>query len=315
MSFRHPLYTLRAQLQDLPRGIPLVAALKGYADAGSVVEVFTENLMSRLQPETIVEFDPDDLLDYRSRRPVAQLVVDHITEITVPSLTLELVHDQTGAPFYLLRGFEPDFRWLAFLDDLVALLDDLEVSEVTWVHSIPMPVPHTRPIGTAVSGTRRDMIDQFGVWQPTTTMPASVLHMLENRLSEAGYEVTGFVMLTPHYLAETECPPAAVAATERVAVATGLALPTDELRDQAKEFLTKLDEQVSESDELQTMVQNLEERHDEYLASRAPTLDQTDVPSADEIGAEFESFLARHQDSGKRSNDGDGSDNGLPPIV
>lgn len=294
MRFRDPVYQLRAELGTLPRNAPLVAALKGYADAGSVVELFNDNLLEHLESQPVVWFDPDELLDYRSRRPVAYLEADRLTEISRPSLQLSLLHDQTGAPFYLLHGFEPDFRWNAFLKDLTGLIDDLEMSTVTWMHSIPMPVPHTRPASSAVSGNRPEIIEQFSVWHPTTSMPAAALHVLEYDLIEAGYDVAGFVMLTPHYLAETEYPPAAVAATERVAVATGLALPSDDLREEAHDFTERLNEQVADNAELQTMVANLEVRHDEYLKSLMPgALSPDQVPSADEIGAEFESFLAR----------------------
>jgi hypothetical protein len=303
MAIRNPLYDLRAEPQTLPHGIPLVAALKGYADAGTVVELFTENLRGHLEARTIADFDADELLDFRSRRPIAQIESAHITDITTPSLQLQLLRDQADAPFYFLRGFEPDFRWPSFLADLLTLLDAIDVASVTWVHSIPMPVPHTRPIGAAVTGNRQEMIDQFGVWQPDTTVPASVLHVLEHHLADLGTPVTGFAMLTPHYLAETECPTTAVAATECVAVASGLALPTDELRDESQRFLTRLDEQIAENEELQGMVRGLEERHDDYLRREAPGVLRPEVPSADEIGAEFESFLARRQHPGEDTGD------------
>ena len=86
------------------------------------------------------------------------------------------------------------------------------IADTTWVQSIPMPVPHTRPISLTVSGTRADLVEQMSVWKPETQAPANVLHLVEHRLSELGQQVTGLVLLVPHYLSDTEFPDAAVAA-------------------------------------------------------------------------------------------------------
>ena len=43
----------------------------------------------------------------------------------------------------------------------------------------------------------------------------NVLHLLEYRLTESGHPIAGFVLLVPHYLADTEFPSAAVTATTR----------------------------------------------------------------------------------------------------
>ena len=69
-----------------------------------------------------------------------------------------------------------------------------------------MPVPHTRPIGVTVSGNRPELIEPMSVWRPTTQVPSNALHLLEFRLQELGHPTAGFVLLIPHYLADTEYP-------------------------------------------------------------------------------------------------------------
>ena len=48
------------------------------------------------------------------------------------------------------------------------------------------------------------------------------VHLLEYRFAEAGAAVAGFVLLVPHYLGDTEYPAAALAALDSITVATGL---------------------------------------------------------------------------------------------
>lgn len=293
------LYTLRQPESGVPRGLPLVAAVTGFTDAGGAVQQVTEYLLDALDAETVVEFDADALLDYRARRPILFFDETRFTEYRKPELAIRLARDELGAPFFLLTGYEPDFRWESFSTAVLELIERFEVSSTTWINAIPMPVPHTRPIGATVSGNRDELIDAHSIWRPQTQVPGNAMHLLEYKLQEAGHPVAGFVLLIPHYLGDTEYPAAAVAALESITAATGLLLPTDRLREEGREFLAKVDDQVDGNSELQRLVGTLEERHDSYMeenALRSPlTGDDGEVPSADSIAAELEKFLAHRR--------------------
>lgn len=299
------LYRLQPAAADVPTGLPFVAGLSGFADAGGTVSQLTEYFAATSSPVPLAVFDNDALLDYRARRPIIEFVEDHLTSYTPASLVLSLAKDEIGRPFLLLTGYEPDFRWEGFASAVIGLLDRFAAGSTTWVQSVPMPVPHTRPLQVTVGGTRQDLVDSMSVWKPTTRVPANVLHLVEFRLAEQGRDVAEFVLLVPHYLADTEMPAAASKALEVVSSATGLLFPTDPLRDAAQEFVAKVDEQVGGNDELRQLVHALEERHDAYMAGnpvRSPLTDEEgEVPSADELAAELEKFLAI-----RRSHDEEG---------
>jgi len=298
------IYELTADAADVPEGLNLVAGLTGFADAGGAVSQFTEYLLETLDHSVIAEFDADLLLDYRARRPIIYFDQDHLTDYQPPRLRLYLAHDEIGQPFLLLAGFEPDFRWEQFTAAVLALVSRFNVSSTTWVHAIPMPVPHTRPIGVTVSGNRTDLIESMSVWRPHTQVPANALHLVEFRLQEIGAWAIGYVLLIPHYLADTEFPSAALSALESTSASTGLIFPTDRLREKNREFVARIDEQVSDNPELAKLVGTLEERYDAYMEGstlRSPLTDEDGaLPTADEIAAELEKFLAtrRGRDEG-----------------
>ncbi|MBT1545387.1 proteasome assembly chaperone family protein [Curtobacterium aurantiacum] len=303
-TVNHPeeLYTFDADAPTVPAGLHLIAGLTGFADAGSAVAQVTNSILEDLDTELVAEFDPDVLLDWRARRPVITFEHDHISAVEPPRLALHLVRDEIGQPFLFLSGYEPDFQWNGFVRAVTGLAADLQVADTTWVQSIPMPVPHTRPISLTVSGTRADLVEQMSVWKPETQAPANVLHLVEHRLSETGKQVTGLVLLVPHYLSDTEYPDAAVAALSGIAAATGLIFPTDPLREAGREFLTRVDEQVAGNAELQRLVSVLEERHDTYMEGNPVASPLTgvdgEVPTADAIAAELERFLADRRTQG-----------------
>jgi hypothetical protein len=280
----------------VPEGLHLVAGLTGFADAGSGVTQLSEYFLETLDYRTVATFDTDVLLDYRARRPTITFDLDHVTDYRPLQLGLYLASDEIGQQFLFLTGFEPDFQWERFSTAVLHLIERYKVKTTTWVHAIPMPTPHTRPIGVTVSGNRVELIDSMSIWKPHTQAPATALHLVEHRLQELGHPTVGFVLLVPHYLADTEYPDVAVTALESIGAATGLIFPTDTIRAEGREFVSKIEEQIETNQELARLVGTLEERHDAYMAGnplRSPLTDEDgELPSADEIAAELENFLA-----------------------
>ena len=123
---------------------------------------------------------PTSIADVRRRRParLPRAPSHHLLRPGPPrpttsraTLKLYLAHDELGQPFLLLTGFEPDFQWERFTAAVLELIDRFKVKTTTWVHAIPMPVPHTRPIGVTVSGNRAELIDAMSIWKPHTQVP------------------------------------------------------------------------------------------------------------------------------------------------
>ena len=294
------LYDQSVDVGQVPAGLHLIAGLTGFADAGSAVTQLSEYLLENLEHDEVVAFDTDALLDYRARRPTMFFDQDHLSDYKPAKLSLYLAKDEMGQQFLFLTGFEPDFQWERFTAAVVQLVEKYAVKDTTWVHAIPMPTPHTRPLGVTVSGNRLELIDSLSVWKPRTQVPSNALHLIEYRLSQLGHPTAGFVLLIPHYLSDTEYPQAAVTALESISAATGLIFPTETLREQNRTFLAKVDEQVHGNQELERLVGNLEQRHDSYMEENplpSPLMNASgELPSADTIAAELEKFLANRPD-------------------
>lgn len=294
------LYDQAVETGAVPTGLHLVAGLTGFADAGSAVTQLSEYLLENLEHHEVVAFDTDALLDYRARRPTMFFDQDHLSDYKPAKLSLYLAKDEMGQQFLFLTGFEPDFQWERFTAAVVQLVEKYAVKDTTWVHAIPMPTPHTRPLGVTVSGNRLELIDSLSVWKPRTQVPSNALHLIEYRLAQLGHPTAGFVILIPHYLSDTEYPQAAVTALESISAATGLIFPTEKLREQNRTFLAKVEDQVQGNQELERLVGALEERHDSYMEQNplpSPLMDSSgELPSADTIAAELEKFLANRRD-------------------
>ncbi len=277
------------------KGLPMVALLTGFSDSGATVQQLSEHLFANLENEVAIKFDNDELLDYRSRRPILYFEKDHIDSYEPANLAIYQMKDEADQPFLLLEGYEPDMRWESFANAVVEIAQRFEISSFTWVHAIPFPIPHTRATGVTVSGNRREMIDRFSEWKPQTQVPSNVVHLLEYRLIESGFNVAGFVLLVPHYLADNEVPKSALSGLELITAATGLVFPSDDLRDRATAFDTKVNTQVQDNPELSKLIQTLEQGYanGETAPARAPLgRPSGQPPSADQIADELEKYLA-----------------------
>ena len=293
----HPrrLFEFKDGFEDVPTGLHLLAGLTGFTDAGSTLGQVADHIFANLETKLVVQFNNDELLDYRSRRPVMFFERDHIEHYEPAVLGLYLVYDEANQPFLYLHGYEPDFKWEAFAEAVIDLISGLEIQDFTWVHSIPFPIPHTRAVGVTVSGNRSEIIDAVSEWKPQTQVPGNVLHLLEYRLSQIDLPTVGYVMLVPHYLSESEYPQAALMAFEQISSATGLVFPTDAIREDGVEFINKLNGQLEKNEDLQKLVANLEQGYASENAgpNRAPIAKpNSKMPTAEEIAAELEGYLA-----------------------
>jgi hypothetical protein len=289
------LYELHNDDFDVPSGLHLIAALTGFTDAGSTIEQFSNHVFENLQHRVVALFDNDQLLDYRSRRPMMYFEKDHISSYEPSLLALYLVTDEVGQKFLFLHGYEPDFKWEAFTQAVFDLVDIFDVEDFSWVHSIPFPIPHSRPVGVTISGNRRELIDRVSEWKPQTQVPGNVMHLLEFRFAEEEFPTVGFVMLVPHYLSDLSYPQSAIKAFEQMSSATGLVVPTDSLREAATKFTADLNRKISDNPELAKLVSSLEAGFSsDESNSRGPRIQspKTELPSADQIASELEDYLS-----------------------
>ena len=112
------------------RGPVLIHALEGFSDAGHAIKLAAQHLKNTLDTELVASFAIDELLDYRSRRPLMTFKTDHFTHYDEPELNLYALHDSVGTPFLLLAGMEPDLRWERFITAVRLLAERLGVRQV-----------------------------------------------------------------------------------------------------------------------------------------------------------------------------------------
>jgi predicted ATP-grasp superfamily ATP-dependent carboligase len=285
---------------------PMLHYLEGFIDAGNAGRLLTDHLLQNSSPETVARFDTDRLLDYRSRRPLMIYNNSSWESYDAPELALNLLRDSGGRPFLLLTGPEPDHEWKLFTDAVMGLVARIRAGVAVSFLGIPAGMPHTRPLGVIAHATREGLVSGHQRLPSRIQLPGSAHALLELRLGEAGRDAMGFAVQVPHYLAQAVYPPAALTLLDSVTGVTGLELPDAELREAAERTNQAIRRQVEESAEVAELVRALEEQYDTAAQAEgaqglgaeagAGLLSEGEsLPTADELAAQFERFLAENQ--------------------
>lgn len=279
-------------------GTTLVVALHGYADAGQAVESGARHLLAALEHRPIATFNNDELIDYRSRRPAVTIEHSEVVRIEDLSLQLDVVRDSNGKSFLLLSGPEPDMRWESFTKAVSELVDRFQVDKTVCLYAAPMAVPHTRPMVITAHGNNKETTQSFFSMDSKIMVPGSAALHIERALSKIGRNVAGLTAHVPHYLAASDYPEATWKLLDAVASIAQLTLPLRSLQADSERVMQQIEEQVQDSGEIQAVVNALEHQYDEELERYqrdhpgAILPGESDLPSGEELGEEFERFLA-----------------------
>jgi len=161
---------------------------------------------------------------------------------------------------------------------------------------VPMGIPHTRPLGVMTHATRPGLVTSRVPSPGKLQVPASAAALMELRFGQASRDAVGLVVQVPHYLSQAAYPTAALTLLDTIREITGLELPADTLTQAAERTNTLIDQQVAESTEVADLVHGLEVQWDAATATDGNLLAEgEEMPTAEELAAQFEQFLAEQQ--------------------
>jgi hypothetical protein len=291
-----------SELDVLDQGPVLIHCLDGFLDAGNAAGLATEALLAQSSGRVVASFDIDAFYDYRARRPPMTFSENRYEDYERPRLVVRLNHDRLGTPYLLLHGPEPDTHWEAFALAVRSVVERLRVRLTVSMGAVPMAVPHTRPVMLTNHATRPDLLLTENVWRGKIRVPASAQALLELRLGGWGHAAMGFVAHIPHYVAQFEYPSASARILESVEVVTGLEWDLSGLEAAGEAKLAEIATHLEDSEEVRDVVAGLEQQYDAFYrpdeatggpgSGALPLAEEQVLPTGEELGAQFERFLA-----------------------
>lgn len=291
----NPRYELHGELPTLDRPV-LVVQLTGWIDASGAAAAAMAALDAECSTTTLATFDGDTFIDYRARRPTMELREGVNTRLVWSDIELKLGTDTKGHPVLTLVGPEPDSQWRAFASAVTQLALQLGVYQMVALGSYPFASPHTRAPRLSSSSPSADVVATLPYLKNSVDVPAGMSAVLEHALTEAGIASLGVWVQVPHYVSAMSYPAASAALLDGLREVTGITIDDAALQRESETQRMRIDQLVAGNDEHQAMVQQLESLYDQ-VEQQTIEFDRAlnELPSGDELAAEFERFL-RDQD-------------------
>ncbi len=295
-----PLYRARDLAEPLIAPA-IVAAFDGWIDAAGASTAAASALAG--DGEQLISFPPDALYDYRSRRPVLDIVDGRPSSLVWPQLAL--TRRRLGErDLLILTGAEPDFRWQELGADLQELCVRFGVVEWVSLGSLPAAVAHTRPVPILATASRPGLLAEDEQQGPAGLLrvPSACLSTVELAVAEGGVPTVGFYAQVPHYVQGTYAA-ATIALLEHAGRHLGIEPSTAALAEEALAQRRRLDAAVAADADSRAYVERLEQMSGE----------EQRLPSGDEIASEIERFL-RGEGGPGRGEGGPGRGEGGPGL-
>jgi hypothetical protein len=270
----------------------VVAAFDGWVDAGSAATGAAKKLAEK--GKIVVEFDGDQLFDYRSRRPTLEIENGKPERLTWPALQIR--NRRIGEHDVLvLTGAEPDFKWRRFAAELVEIAKKLSVSQWISLGAIPAAVPHTRPVPILGTSSRPGLLrgDVQAGPDGLLRVPAACISVVDIAISRAGIPAVGYFAQVPHYVSG-EYPGASAELLRAVGRHLDVEPPLGDLPEEALTLRKRLDTAAG-----------LDENTRNYVERLEGMVDESRLPSGDDLIADIERFLrdqGREMGGGGRPN-------------
>lgn len=275
-----------AHLPPLRRPL-LVVALNGFVDGAHNARQAANFLRSRWEAKQIGQLDADTFIDYRDRRPMANVEDGLLRHIHMPKLELWAAKvDGADRDVLFLTGPEPDMQWGAFSRNIQGACRRLGVSKMVLLDAYPGMSPHTRNV--RLLGVHNQVAEGF----PDDVAivadyqgPIGAGHFLISEMEYLNIPAWGISAELPPYVAGERYPAAVLRLVEFVASFMNVEIDTTQLQENVEAVNAQLDRSVQARPMIAELIERLEAHTDD------PGMEGFTLPSGDQLAAEIQQYF------------------------
>lgn len=275
------IYKLLVEPEDVVAPA-LIVSFEDWVDAGGAGSTAARHIAEG--GDVIATFDSDEIYDYRSHRPVLDILDGRPQSFEWPRLNL-IKRRLPERDLFVLTGPEPDFRWEEFASDVRELALRIGIVEHVSLGAIPSAVPHTAATPVMMTASSEDLMKGAAPTEGLLRVPAAAVSLVEWTLAEIGIPAVGFWAQVPHYAAPFAG--AAIALIRRVESHLSITIGAGELEQEDESQRQTLQQIFSANPEASSYLERLES-----------IMGQQPVPEGEDIAEEVERFL-RNQRRGE----------------
>lgn len=261
----------------------LVVAFEDWVDAAGAGTAAARHISG--EGQLIATFDSDAVYDYRSHRPVLDIVDGIPQQLGWPTLSVTR-RRLPERDVFVMAGPEPDYRWNEFAGDVLELGLRLGIVEHVSLGAIPAAVPHTAPTPVMMTASTKESLSGNPPNEGLLRVPAAAVSLIERTFAENGIPAVGFWAQVPHYA--TPFAAGAIALIRRVESHLTVTIGAGDLEEEDKSQRVALQNLFAQNPEAA-----------DYLERLESMVGEEQVPPAENIGEEVERFLRNQRRGGE----------------
>ena len=276
----------------------LIAAFRGWNDAGDSASFAADHLVRVWAAEKIASIDSEEFYDFQAVRPQVHLEDGLTRKITWPQNEIWAARrTDSDRDALILVGTEPNLRWKTFSKLIVQVAQEHGANLVLTFGALLSDVAHSRPVPITGTAADPELVDRLHLTRSQYEGPTGIVGVLHDAFAAAGVDSASLWAAVPHYLAVTPNPKAALALVKKAGELTGVAADVEDLERATITYEKRAGELVAADDDVQAYVRLLEQRSDER--DEEEEKGSSDLPSGEALAAELENFLRGRDDPDK----------------
>ncbi len=292
-------------LQRIPtlRNPILVMAFEGWNDSGEAATTAAQVLVADWDGSRFASIDPEEFFVFTETRPHVRLNRRGRRRIDWPSNEFFACIDPSSDPdardLVVLLGTEPDLRWRTYGDIVLDVARRAGVQLIVGLGAFESDVPHTMPpvvSATATNAELHPLTKGLGFKPSKYEGATGIITVLTSRFASAGYPTLNLWGHSPHYISASPNPVVASRILHEFVKVLHVALDTEQLDENAKQFDEQVREAVSKDPEAMAYVRDLERRQREGSDEAEPERPSGgELPNASAVVDFLEDFLRKQR--------------------
>jgi len=240
-------------------GAILIAAFKGWNDAGNASSWALRHLFEDLQVKPFAHIQAEHFYDFSATRPLVHLD-ENGRQLDWPITTFSASSDQN---VLLVEGIEPQLQWRTFVEQITAVATNLEVSMVVTLGSLLTEVPHSRPVMVYGFCEDVEVSSRLNLQKSTYEGPTGIIGVLNQTIQEAEIPAISLWATVPNYVSGASSPKAALALVNRLHEILPTPTNTTELEIATAAYERQVNKLIEDDEDLEAYITDLEYRYDQ----------------------------------------------------
>ena len=277
----------------------LIGAWSGWNDAGEAATGTVRFIRRRWREEPFARIEPDRYYDFTQARPRVRLDNgQRVIEWPKNDFTAHR-REGDGPDLILFRGIEPHLSWRGYVENIMQVIKEFDVSAVVTLGGLLAEVSHARPIrltGASEDPALQALLDLQPRRGPGYEGPTGIIGILGNALRDAAIPTASMWANVPHYVNASPNPKGTLALLEKLNRGLSLGLRLHDMEVFVARFDAQVAEEVAHNQEMVDYARRIEESSDDddddqSAAPAEPEATSEELPDAQSMVDELERFL------------------------